>query len=105
MPYGIFFPDEATEVLAAILEVGLDEDLQVLVLRRVDVGECLGREESELIWRDPDNRPVLVQYLLDRPGPPPGEPVVGIPEVGNGGESRPWEMGQWMKVQQVNNTR
>ena len=99
MPDGILFPDEATEVLAAVLEIGLDEVLQVLVLRRVDVGEGLGRKESEFIGRDSDYRPVLVHCLLNCPGPPSGKPVVGIPDVGNGGECRPWEMGQWMKVQ------
>ena len=101
----IFFPYQAAEVLAAILEVGLDEVLEILVLRRVDVAEGLGREERELVGRDPHDRPVLVQCLLDRPGPPSGEPVVRIPEVGDSGKSWPWEPGQRMEVQQVDNTR
>lgn len=94
----IFFPYEPTEVLAAVLEVRLDENLQILVLRRVDVGESLGREESKFIGCNPDDRPVLVQCLLDCPRPPSRQPVISIPEIRNGGESRPWEMGQWMKV-------
>lgn len=49
----ILFPDKATEIFTAVLEVSFDEDFQVLVLWRVDVGECLGREEGELIRCDP----------------------------------------------------
>lgn len=75
----VLLPDQAAEVLAAVLEVGLDKVLHVLVLRRVDVREGLGREEGELVGCDPDGRAVLVQRLLDRPGPPSGYPVVGIP--------------------------
>lgn len=106
MSHGIFLPDEAAEALAPVLEVGLDEILQVLVLRRVDVREGLGREEGQLVGRDPDGPgPVPAQGALDRPGPPPGEPVVGIPEVGDGGESRSREVGKGVKVEQVDGSR
>jgi hypothetical protein len=37
MPNGIFFPHEATKALSAVLEVGLDKVLKILVLRRVDI--------------------------------------------------------------------
>lgn len=64
---GIFFPDEATEVLAVVLEVGLEEVLQVLVLWRVDVGEGLRPEESELIGCDPDDRSITCPRLSRSP--------------------------------------
>lgn len=49
------FPHKTTEVLAAILEVSLDKVLQILVLRCVNVGERLRREESKFIRCDADN--------------------------------------------------
>jgi hypothetical protein len=46
-----------------------------------------------------------MQCVLYFPGPASGKPVVCVPEIGYGGESRPWELGKWMEVQQVNDAR
>lgn len=53
MPYRVFFKGNATRLLAASVEVGLDECLQAMDLGPVDIVEGLLRKEDQFVGRDP----------------------------------------------------
>lgn len=91
---GILFPGNATQILAAVFEVRLDKDLEVLLLRRVDIRGCISEllrsqdrvlteerlrgEESKLVGSDAQDIAMLAQGIINRPRVSPRKPRVRV---------------------------
>lgn len=98
MANGILFPDNATQILAAVLKVRLNKDLEVLLVRRIDIRGCISEllrsqdrvltkerlrgEENKLVGSDAKDIAILAQGILNRPRVSPREPRVRVRFLG-----------------------